>query len=393
MRVLTYCLPYGTAYSYSVTTSQVVDNIPNADWFYGDVTMNGHGVTEVRKNLTIFPGNWSKSKNMPGNLKGDIQNIKPDLIFYTEDPQRAEWFRRVYKTPILYWLPWDNEDVSIAQSYKVLKSCDVCVIVGKFAYQYFMNKGFNNLKQIYNPVDTSIFNKNEKAGEMFRDMNDIPKDDKILTWVGRPNWRKRLFHIITAFSRIYKKDKSVHLVVHCDIKEMGYRFEELLHGLNLLDGNAIIYPDNMSFKTGVPKEMLNALYNATDVYIAPHGGEGMGLPIVEAMAAGTPFVATDYTTTPEFANYNRNEQKDYIGTRGIGAKVSHFFDDRGVMRPYVDMDDFVNKIKYLLNKPELREDMGREGIEFVKNEIDVKVVADKWKDVFDEFKVNRIGSK
>lgn len=47
-------------------------------------------------------------------------------------------------------------------------------------------------------------------------------------------------------------------------------------------------------------EMVQA-YNAADVMVYPSSYEGFGMPVLEAMACGTPVIALDNTAFPEFA--------------------------------------------------------------------------------------------
>jgi glycosyltransferase involved in cell wall biosynthesis len=51
----------------------------------------------------------------------------------------------------------------------------------------------------------------------------------------------------------------------------------------------------------VPDEMLPAIYSAADVLAFPSLYEGFGLPILEAMACGTPVVASHASCLPEVA--------------------------------------------------------------------------------------------
>lgn len=48
----------------------------------------------------------------------------------------------------------------------------------------------------------------------------------------------------------------------------------------------------VEYRTGVPADELAAMYRAAWVYASPSSYEGFGLPYVEAMASGTPVVAT-----------------------------------------------------------------------------------------------------
>ena len=53
------------------------------------------------------------------------------------------------------------------------------------------------------------------------------------------------------------------------------------------------------FAGRVAEADLPALYNAADVFVFPSLYEGFGLPILEALACGTPVVAGDAASLPE----------------------------------------------------------------------------------------------
>jgi phosphatidyl-myo-inositol alpha-mannosyltransferase len=50
--------------------------------------------------------------------------------------------------------------------------------------------------------------------------------------------------------------------------------------------------DRVTYRTGISKEDLAALYRSAWVFASPSAYEGFGLPYVEAMASGTPVIAT-----------------------------------------------------------------------------------------------------
>ncbi len=56
--------------------------------------------------------------------------------------------------------------------------------------------------------------------------------------------------------------------------------------------------EHVTFAGAVPEELLPAYYNAADLFIFPSLYEGFGLPILEAMACGTPVVASNATSLP-----------------------------------------------------------------------------------------------
>jgi glycosyltransferase involved in cell wall biosynthesis len=57
--------------------------------------------------------------------------------------------------------------------------------------------------------------------------------------------------------------------------------------------------DNVHFLGYVPQYMMCGLYNLAQVLVFPSLFEGFGLPIIEAMACGTPVVASDSSSLPE----------------------------------------------------------------------------------------------
>jgi glycosyltransferase involved in cell wall biosynthesis len=52
---------------------------------------------------------------------------------------------------------------------------------------------------------------------------------------------------------------------------------------------------------GVPDTDLPALYSAASVFVLPSLYEGFGLPLLEAMACGTPIACANSTSLPEVA--------------------------------------------------------------------------------------------
>ena len=391
MKVLTFNTPLNSNISYAHTMRQIItplNGLKNEpiEWFYGQ-----HGTvinTPIKGDICTFvPADVSEPDFYPKNLDLLCQHIQPDILFMHDDPQRCLWFDHC-PVPVIYWIPWDNEDWSFQPPYHVLKTADDVVTVAKFPLPILRDMGLE-VEQIYNPINTTVFHPDKAAGLEFRKQMDIPEDEIVLTWVGRPGWRKRFSHIIEVARRCMEKNKHITLLLHTDMNDPGNGNNplELIYGAGIQAKT--IFPRDLRFDVGYPEETMNALYNATDIYFAPHGGEGHSLPISEAQACCKPFIATDITTTQEFADYT-DRGGEMCGKRGMGAKVGKIFEDRGIKRPYVDIQDMTNKILWLAENEDVRIKMGKEGRKFVTQEVDWMVVAEKWRNVFERYSINGV---
>lgn len=63
----------------------------------------------------------------------------------------------------------------------------------------------------------------------------------------------------------------------------------------------IITSPEMTAAVGVPREMLQYIYNSFDVQISTTLGEGFGLPQLEGMACGVPQIVPDWSALGEWA--------------------------------------------------------------------------------------------
>lgn len=81
---------------------------------------------------------------------------------------------------------------------------------------------------------------------------------------------------------------------------------------------------------------LREAYTRCDIFLFPSRLEGFGYPVAEAMACGKPVVATNYASLPELLD------------DGAG----------GYLCPRDDVDAFVDRIRSLAARPELRAEMG-----------------------------------
>ena len=320
-----------------------------------------------------------------------IEKINPEFIITIDDLDEVGNVH-AFKDKNLPWIqyfPIDNHDESVlANTAWGIYNSDVSVVMSKFGYDLAKSKRINIDKYIYPFIDTESYRKFKKPELQeevlnFKRMQGL-EDKKVLLFVGRPGWRKNVEFLLGAFKKLLDKRNDVALFLHMDFDDPCREFNpwKLIYSLDIPPNNIARFV-GFKWHTGIPKRMMTLLYNVADVYVSTHGGEGFGLPAAEAMATEVPGVMTDCTTTPEL--YKEGEE----WVRGFGARVKHEIPDNNVMRPFVDIDDFVDKVEILLDDESLRRDMGRKGRQWVVKNCSVNVITRKWKRLLRKVDVNK----
>ncbi len=106
--------------------------------------------------------------------------------------------------------------------------------------------------------------------------------------------RKNFDGLIRAFARAKREANLPHHLVIAGGK--GWLYEEVFAAVE-----AERVGDCVHFPGFVPDEDLPALYNLADLFAFPSHYEGFGLPLLEALACGTPALASDTSSLPEIA--------------------------------------------------------------------------------------------
>ena len=109
--------------------------------------------------------------------------------------------------------------------------------------------------------------------------------------VGLIQPRKNLSRLLEAFARVVRKHDDLSLAIAGRSGPAAEGVRQRVEGLGLLD--------RVRFCGSVPDADLPNLYRAAEMLVYPSLYEGFGLPALEAMACGTPVVASNTTSLPE----------------------------------------------------------------------------------------------
>ena len=113
---------------------------------------------------------------------------------------------------------------------------------------------------------------------------------RYILFVGVFQRRKNIERLLDAFRIIKKESPGLKLVMVTSY--FGYGSREVMQKISEMK-------DDILLKVGVEQEELISLYNGAEVFLFPSLAEGFGLPVLEAMACGTPVVTSRLSAMPE----------------------------------------------------------------------------------------------
>ncbi len=148
----------------------------------------------------------------------------------------------------------------------------------------------DKIEVIYNAVGKEFIKKDKKNITYLYKKFDIPKDKKILMYVGNLKPHKNLERLLEAYSKIVEKDKTCLVLV-------GKAFSNY----NILkEKEKSLSIDKNVIHTGIvnQKELVD-LYNLADLFVFPSLYEGFGIPVIEALACETPVICSNTSSIPE----------------------------------------------------------------------------------------------
>lgn len=133
---------------------------------------------------------------------------------------------------------------------------------------------------IYRPLATADIH-------AFRQQANLPP--RFILHVGTLQPRKNIPVLLEALARLGRPD--LHLVL---VGGKGWLYDDIFRQVTRLGLEKQLY-----FPGYVEDEQLPLWYNAAELLVLPSVYEGFGLPILEAMACGTPVVAAATSSLPE----------------------------------------------------------------------------------------------
>ena len=316
---------------------------------------------EKKHQLVLF-----SEKSMPYDLNGNIRQVSidrlPSLVWdQVRLPQALKeakidlFYSPYYKVPLL-------TDVSVVNQILDLMFLefppyrDSIGLSGRFYYNVF-GRAFakksisiitdsehakQDIIRIWNIDPEKIEVIPLGLGNRYRQVNNLDLlnkvknnfrlPDKFILYLGNFKPHKNVSSLVKAFKKLESRFLDYKLVLAGPIDEHGEKIKDLVSEIGLKE--RVVFTDTVK-----ESDMPEALISLANIFVFPSLYEGFGLPPLEAMACGTPVIASNLTSIPEVVG------------------------DAGVLVDPLDVDSMGNAIADLIENPDKRKFLVEKGLE------------------------------
>lgn len=196
------------------------------------------------------------------------------------------------------------ENGPLTMSWAVhLMNMDSVFFISELGKQEAIKAGVSKAEHLMVGVDTESWRPpTPEERTHLREGLGIPQDAFVVLTVGENQERKNLWAGMKAVSLLKDdigKEKPIrYIIVTHKHSPFGWNLDDLAVSLGIV-------PEFLCYEKGMPQKDLWGLYAVADVYLQPSKAEGLGLPVMDAMACGVPVVATDTGAMTELLKYDR----------------------------------------------------------------------------------------
>lgn len=147
---------------------------------------------------------------------------------------------------------------------------------------------------VKNKISSILLGKNEsfKPRSDKKVLEKYSVDQPYILFVGTLEPRKNIPVLIAAFNEFKQKTEMAHQLVL--VGKKGWKSKDIFQAIN--DSP---FKNDIVWLGYVDKDDLPIIYSMAEIFVYPSVYEGFGLPILEAMACGTPVITSNVSSLPE----------------------------------------------------------------------------------------------
>ena len=331
------------------------------DTLFRNITMTG----SVKETDIVHCHTWYT--HLAGSLMKQIYNVPLVITTHSLEPQRPwkeEQLGSAYRAST--WIEktaYQNADGVIAVSQSM-----------KIGVHDLYQVPFEKIRVIPNGIDVHQYQPTLNPAVL--KFYHINPDKPFILFVGRISRQKGIIHLINAIKYLSRDIQIVLCAGAPDTEEIGKEMTERVEEAQTQTQNDIIW-----IRQWIPKSDLIVLYSHASLFVCPSIYEPFGIINLEAMACGTPVVASAVGGIPEVI---------IQGETGLLVPFEPINTQSWEPRdPEKFSKDLANAINSLLSSPEKIKTMGAKSRERVEKHFRWKSIGHQTLEFYKELTIKK----
>lgn len=321
----------------------------------------------------------------------DLGVVLPVLEVIKTIKKEKQQIATARKFKVAYYFPVDGP--IIHTNFKDIDVIDKLIAYteyGKRSMQEALGESYTKkIPVILHGIDTGTFKPIQDADVVKEFREAFFKENakkEIIINVNRNDQRKDIPSTLTAFAE-YKyrciEGTEPFLYLHTHYYHwQGYNLKLIADQLELVYGEDYMFMPEEFYETPPDAGFMNMLYNASDMYVTTTMGEGFGLTILEAMAAGIPVIAPYHTSIVEIGEQS-DGLRSYENIHFVRKLDVAFCPGDNIMRKRVDVREVVACMIGVSGHSWHNNNIAEENIAYAQK-LNWNIIGKKWIDVFKE---------